>query len=999
MELIVYLIFAFSGAAGLMYESVWARYLGLFVGHAAYAQVLVLGIFLGGMALGALIVGARTARIRDPLRAYALVELAAGLMGLVFHDVFVAVTGWAYAFVLPAAGDGALGTGVQWTIAALLLLPQSLLLGATFPLLAAGVLRRTRHPAGAVLARLYCANGLGAAAGVLLAGFWLLGAAGLAGTVVAAGTVNLVVGLASLAVARQVPLTDSTAPDDEPVASSAERAPARLTAVLLLVSFGTAAASFTYEIAWIRMLSLTLGSATHVFELMLSAFILGLALGAFWVRQRLDRWEDPIRALALVQWLMGAAALATLPTFGASFAWTSWLFEVLGRTEAGYSAFNAVRYGIALAIMLPSTFFAGITFPLITRTLYLGGVGERAVGTVYGANTLGSIAGAGLAGLVLMPLLGVQWLLAAGAVADMAIGVAIVVALLPGQRRWSIGFAVGAAAMLAWAFSVGRVGETTLASGVFRHGDRDALADAEMVFHEDGRTATVSVYRDGDLLTVATNGKPDGSLPMGWIVPDRCVMGPDTASLRADQATQILAPLLTLAHAPPGAQVAVIGHGTGMSAHAVLADSSVAGVVTVEIEPAMIEGSRAFYPANRRVFDDPRSTFVSGDARAYFARSDTDFDVVFSEPSNPWVSGVASLFTAEFYAHVRERLRDGGVFGQWLHLYELNDGLVLTVLSALDQAFDDFALFATSPGDILVVATRGDGHAPDWERLERIFAGPDGCGLRRPDQDELRALQLADRGLFAPLLASSVAPNSDFVPVLDLGAQRTFFTKEFAGGIYGLATTRFDLSAALSGRRYAPLLGVAPLVAGHPRLVPLHQGWYVAREIAGPFADAPPAYRAARHAWHGWRARVAVAVAPDDWGAWIVEFQSVLGDRAGGTAGWYDTQLFDVTDRYLGMVAPPSWVRATVDLHRALQRGDYGALAGAADAVIEAGGQAHDVLDAELVLEAAVLAHLQRGDPERALAVHDRFVERFDVDRAALRYQLLRAVLMERARR
>jgi predicted membrane-bound spermidine synthase len=196
-------LFLLSGAAGLFYEAVWSRYLSLFVGHDAYAQVLTLVIFLGGMGIGALLVSRRSTRLRDPLFAYALVEAVIGVLGLAFHDaMYLPVTGWAYEHLFPGLGGGAAVVLSKWLLAALLILPQSVLLGATFPLLSAGVLRRRPERPGRTLSLLYFSNSLGAAAGVLVAGFVLYAMAGLPGTLAAAAILNLVVALGGLAVAR-----------------------------------------------------------------------------------------------------------------------------------------------------------------------------------------------------------------------------------------------------------------------------------------------------------------------------------------------------------------------------------------------------------------------------------------------------------------------------------------------------------------------------------------------------------------------------------------------------------------------------------------------------------------------------------------------------------------------------------------------------------------------------------------------------------------------------
>ncbi|HKW12366.1 MAG TPA: fused MFS/spermidine synthase, partial [Gemmatimonadaceae bacterium] len=287
------LVFVVSGAAGLIYESIWSRYLSLLVGHSAYAQIIVLVIFLGGMSLGALVVGQRSERLRHPLIWYAGIEAAVGIIGLVFNVAYIDISDAAYDVIFPALVGGWTLVVVKWLIAALMILPQSILLGTTFPLMSAGAIRLLRERSGRVLGLLYFANSLGAAFGVLLAGFVLLDHFGLPGTLVTAAFLNFVAA-AAVAWGWRLTLTRPSAvlapttggETRNALLGSAVPTPVRL---LLTVSFGTAVASFMYEIAWIRMLSLVLGSATHSFELMLSAFILGLALGAFWIRGRADR--------------------------------------------------------------------------------------------------------------------------------------------------------------------------------------------------------------------------------------------------------------------------------------------------------------------------------------------------------------------------------------------------------------------------------------------------------------------------------------------------------------------------------------------------------------------------------------------------------------------------------------------------------------------------------------------------------------------------------------
>ncbi len=707
-------VFVLSGAAGLVYESIWTRYLGLFVGHGAYAQVLVLVIFLGGMSVGALAVGRRAERVRNPLLWYALVELAVGIVGLVFHDLFLWTTHAAYDAIFPALGPGALHVLLKWGIAALLILPQSVLLGATFPLMVAGALRRRPERAGRTIALLYFANSLGAAIGVLLAGFVLIGRYGLPGTLLAAAMTNIVVAGAIYLASRHRATVPARLGKPERAAPAAAAAPntadevaipRALYRLTLAVSFGTAVSSFVYEIGWIRMLSLVLGSATHSFELMLSAFILGLSIGAFIIRRRNGADRRTLQRLAHVQFAMGVLAVATLPVYARSFEWMGAFMSAFTREPAGYVGFSVARYVICLAVMLPATICAGMTLPLITRFLMRGADGERALGRVYGVNTLGSIVGVALSALVLLPVLGLKWMIVAGAAIDIALGFWILAVERRGARdpyrirRWVP--AVAAVVLVAFVGVSTRFDRVVLTSGVFRYGAVRRPQTPDVMFFADGRTATVSVRRiSGGGLSLATNGKPDASLGREWFLPP-ATPGPFTL----DASTQLLLPLVTLAHAPQARVAAVVGQGSGMSSHTLLGDPRLTKVVTIEIEPQMLHASHLFYPANQRVFDDPRSSFAVEDARSYFASQDERFDLILSEPSNPWVAGVSGLFTTEFYSHVRRFLAPHGVFGQWLHLSEINDGLVLSVVRAVAENFPDYALYAVGNKDILIVAT------------------------------------------------------------------------------------------------------------------------------------------------------------------------------------------------------------------------------------------------------------------------------------------------------
>src|SRR5256886_3441822 len=366
---LLFALFALSGFTGLIYESVWPPRLTLFLGGAAFARSFVPAAFMGGMALGAWLGSRWSARLKNLLAAYGWIEAAIGVAALIFHESFLLLTQFSLDRVLPALGSPAAVEVYKYSLCAVLVVPQTLLLGMTFPLLSGAVIRRGPEASGHHLAMLYFTNSIGAAAGALAAAFLLLGWLGMPGTMRFAGALNLALAAAVLAIAR---LGEPAAVAAAPSGGSAPSG-SFVARLFLAAAFVTGLASFIYEIVWIRMLSLVLGSSFHAFELMLSAFITGLALGGLWIRRRLDRVADPVRFAGLVQVFMGLAALATIFVCHWTFDWMAWALGVLQRNDSAYPLFNLFGDALAFAVMLPATFLAGMTLPLFTQVLLRGG--------------------------------------------------------------------------------------------------------------------------------------------------------------------------------------------------------------------------------------------------------------------------------------------------------------------------------------------------------------------------------------------------------------------------------------------------------------------------------------------------------------------------------------------------------------------------------------------------------------------------------------------------
>lgn len=821
LKLALFIIFIFSGFSGLIYESIWSHYLKLMLGHAAYAQTLVLAIFMGGMALGAWLTSRYSQRWSNPLLGYAIAEGVIGLLALVFHPLFTTVLDWLYLSWLPALGSPITVNALKWSIAALLILPQSVLLGATFPLMSAGIIRLYPSAAGATLGMLYFTNSLGAATGVLVSVFVLIPAVGLPGTILTAALINIVLAIIVWALVKE-----RHAPALEPDVVTPTRQHSVLTSVLLLIALSSSLASFCYEIGWIRMLSLVLGSSTQAFELMLSAFILGLALGGLWIRRRLDHIEFPLRYAGYVQILMGLFAIGTLPFYNASFDFMAFMIRGLSKTDDGYLLFNLGSHAIAMMIMVPATFLAGMTLPLFTFALLKQGEGERSIGRIYSANTVGAILGVLLAVHWIMPALGVKGLVSLGALLDIVVGISLLALSITHLRRWELPISAGfATALFAVILVSVQLDPLKMSSGVYRYGISSKPADTEVLYYQDGKTATVTLAKSKEnIASIITNGKPDASIQMIGEMPT------------VDQITMVMLAVVPLSMHPNAKTAATIGFGSGMTTHTLLGTNTLERVDTIEIEPFMVEAARGFGKFVERAYIDPRSHIQIEDAKTYFSSHNAGYDLIISEPSNPWVSGVAGLFSEEFYRYIKGHLQKDGLLVQWLQLYEMNTTLVSSVLKALSQHFDQYVVFNTDNTNILIVASNGRPLKLDsW-----IFSQPqlkvdmERVGLK--SLHDLQIRRIGNQAIFQPLVTTSGAPsNSDYFPYLSYQAPKARYLEQEASELTGLHIVSVPLLEMLDRQ---PRTAALPATATPYFVLPGYQT--TANRIAEALLSSPP---------------------------------------------------------------------------------------------------------------------------------------------------------------
>lgn len=781
---LVMLCLFISGAAGLVYEVAWSRYLALFLGHTSYAVVAVLVAFMGGLALGNLWLGSYADRTRRPLAVYAWLEIGIGVYALAFPFWFEACYRLFVALGRGLEPGTAAALSLKFAFSLLTVLLPTVLMGGTLPVVTR-VLTRSLSELREKIAGLYFVNSAGAVVGTYLADFWWLPAVGLQYTVYAGAAMNLAVGAGALWVSGWIKEGRGTvasatgvaaAGDPEPTGREGEESWTFKPVELRLAVVGIGLSGFVamlYQIAWTRMLALVLGSSTHAFSLMLITFIAGIAVGS-WVIYRWRRPGNPLRAFAWIELALAGTVLASMFFYERLPFWFVRLARLLARHQEAYPVYETLQALICFVVMFVPTLCLGMTLPLVSRvaTTETSRTG-RSVGRVFAVNTLGTVLGAAVTGLWLMPALGLARTFALGVALNAWIGLAI---LLAGQWPQARGRVIGVPlAVLAAALAVGQYFAGAW-PGVFSLGlYRQQLMPATWAefqqsarglvthYHRDGASATVGVHRapGSEVIFLKVNGKTD-------------------ASTGGDMNTQVFSGHLPLLLRPASRQVLVVGLGSGITVGAVARHPGVERIDAVEISPEVIAAARWFGEANHRVLDDPRVRLYTEDAKAFLHLTDRRYDVIISEPSNPWMAGVAGVFSLEFYQQCREHLAPDGLMLQWIQLYEFSDASMDIVLATFSQVFPYMSVWQSLRADLLLVGATQPPRV-DLDALAARLAVPEvNRDLARVGLDNVplvlaQELIAFPNGALVPPFDTRV--HSDYFPVLEYRAQRDFFAR------------------------------------------------------------------------------------------------------------------------------------------------------------------------------------------------------------------------------
>ena len=789
---LIYLLFALSGISGLIYEGTWARYLKLFLGHSSYGQILTLCIYMGGLALGSFIAGKLVSRIKRPLLAYGITELFICFGGMFYHPLYIFATNLFY----DSEWSRTLGTTgaetVKVVIATASTLPIAILLGMTFPFIAAGLSRRDGDSGKTSLPLLYFTNSLGACFGILFASYVLIPYLGNANTLRIAAVINFMLFIIFWTIGKKQKIEP---PKEQPSTLNPQLSTlnSQLSTPKLWLLFAaiTGMTSFIYEIVWIRLLSLLMGSSSHSFDQMLSAFILGLALGGLACRKLLARNFEPLKLLAFAQILMAFFAICTLYFHAPFFSLMNEAHQIFNQTATGYIFWSFFKYVLAVLWMVPTSFFAGMTLPILTYWLINKTGSESYVGSVYGWNTIGAIIGSVGTGLLLLPVFQLKGALMVGVFIDLLLGLVILFKFFPAYIK---NFSFIALCCLAFVpcifmdFDVDRI-----SSGIFR--SYRLIPEDEKIDLRNGKTATISLHESDYNFYIKTNGKADASLQK-----DR------SKSIEGDELTQAATAFMPMAMRNAPYTAAMVGLGSGMGSHYLLSDPLLQRLDCVEIEEEMVNlAKKGFYPYNSRSFDDPRMFLHIGDARTFFHTQNRSYDVIVSVPSNPWVSGVASLFSLEFYRHIKRYMNPGAQLVQWLQLYEFNNELLFHIMRALDESFKYVSVYRVpEEPDIIMIASDEPVIQKYIERFDKdaelIYEFD---VIQRPWYFFGEQNFLFNAASIRPLL-KMVSANSEYIPVVDNKAEQARFVNTYVGFISAFDSCQICWPAFLDSADYAP---------------------------------------------------------------------------------------------------------------------------------------------------------------------------------------------------
>lgn len=702
-------IFLFvSGAASITCEVVWFKLLGLHAGADPGTLAATLAGFLGGLGLGGALISGWADRSRVPLRLAAALEGLTALLVAASPALFPAAIRLFDRLGTSPLLDGSEGVAIKLVSALLVLLP-AICMGGSLPVLVRAAVGRPSS-LGSATAVLYGANTLGGGFGALASGFFLLPSLGIGMTLMTAAAMQALVALALLLLSWR-PGEASPQRAIHPSGGSG----LSLRPKILLAYAVAGSAALMAELVWTLVFQSALGSSAYALAAVLAVYLLGLAAGSFMSRARLDRVAQPVHLLG---WLQVGAALALLLVIPLLGRLPLWVAPLSARWSSHPLTLLALEAGLAGLLLLPLSLLLGASFPVACRAASRGSAIALPVGWTTLANLAGAIVGIA-AGRVAVDGLGLRRTLILAAGLHAAAG--LFVLIQRGTRLPRRVPAMAAVSVLA-VFLIGRWpwDPQLLTSGAYLHGPLFAAGAAlggGTLSQQAHALGDLRFYREASEGVVAVRQAWDGTLSLS-------VNGRTEASTGVDRAAQLWAAHFAGLLAPDARRGLVIGLASGMTLGAA-ARHPMERIDCVEISPTVVEAAATFAPITENVLHDPRVKVILGDARRWLALPGEPYDLIISQPSNPWVAGMSNLYTREFLQRARGRLSPTGLLVLWVQAYAFDPEDFRAVLGTFLEVFPDASLWeeALAGGDYFLIGS-ASGQTPDWQRVASALERP-----------------------------------------------------------------------------------------------------------------------------------------------------------------------------------------------------------------------------------------------------------------------------------
>jgi spermidine synthase len=699
--------FFVSGATSLILQVAWSKELSYILGNTLYAVATVVAAFMAGLGIGSALAGRFAEHIKEPVCAYAIAQFCIAVCGAssipifratepVFRFLFQTLEPYPTAFLLTRFG-----------VTFILMLVPVTLMGMTLPIVLGAYARRKKEY-GFEAGMMYGINTLGAVAGTWLAGLFMLPFFGLWMTCVIVGVIDVIVGLAALWVNGRV----GEIQDIRKAGVQPRQIWTRNQWVIGSLFAASGAAAMVYEVGWFRLLALTVGGSVYAFSVILGMFLLGVGFGSTVAARWAERTRmSGVSAMAALEILLGLVTIAGAFYYNQLPQLNHRVF-LTGTDIFGMNGFVLGQMVVAAVVVLPPCVIMGALFPVTVRAVRESGGDitspEANIGRLYVMNTFGGIAGSLVAGFLMGPRIGVWSMLLAASVASAGLAFMLLM-LMPGYNwKARIASAFGLVAVVGLAMATPSWDAALFNQGLYRDVYKTRMLDLQRVrkdqllYYAEGINSPVAVFNVGGAATLRVGGKADAS------------------TITFDVNTQLFVGHLPVMFAENPRRAAVIGYGSGMSAMAMLTHPEIESLDVIEIEQAVIDASPYFDFITSSPLLDRRANLILDDARIHLTHSAATYDVITSEPSNPWMAGVSNLFTADFYRIVRERLTPGGVFGQWIQTYEMSEETFKVILASIHDAFPHVVVFRPAAGDVLVLASGRPIQVP-WKTFQKRF--------------------------------------------------------------------------------------------------------------------------------------------------------------------------------------------------------------------------------------------------------------------------------------